>query len=84
MSYCASIDALNNLKITGAYVANTCNYVVLSDLEMLQLQQVLAVQSQPLDTAELGAIWFFSFSVVIGLWLFSHKIGLILNLVKRA
>lgn len=44
---------------------------------------LLDAATEPIDYTLAGALWSFSFSVVVGLWLVSRNAGVILNFIRH-
>lgn len=58
-------------------------YMLITPDEYTQYQEVYSQYSQPIDGATAGALWAFTFSTTVGLWLLAKNAGIIISAVRR-
>ncbi|MBX9296057.1 hypothetical protein K5M33_03100 [Chromobacterium vaccinii] len=80
MAICVSADAAGQLRTVATPVEQCAGLILLQPADYQQFQAANA----PFDYGNASAIWAFAFSTVVGLWLVSHSIGLVLGFLRRA
>jgi hypothetical protein len=80
MAQCAVADANNGVLILTKIPVDQCTGVlVLSPADY----QAYAAQIAPFDYVAAAGLWSLAFTTVVGLYLVSHSIGLILGMIRR-